>query len=380
VTVLERTGEWLVTAYSVSDRQLGLARIVFAAYMLLVVGVPSFAWLADAPDILFNPPVLSPANLLDGWPPPVFFYLLSAGLQVGFVLLLFGIATPVTSVAIGVMLLAGFNLAYSFGKIDHAILLALAPIVMSISGWGNRYRLFARNPPPAERRDRNAAALAILALLVGFGMLTAALPKLWSGWLDPATQAVYGHAVYSYYFGRHDFLLGLPFSLDVPWLWELLDWGAIAFEGLFIFTVRWPRLFRVFLLLAVPFHLVNLLIVNISFTSNLAVYAVFARWQALYDGGLPRVVGPIRWVALGSVFVLVIGAWLLHAGDPPEPANGSIVKLLLTHVAAVSETAVRFMPLLVACGAALALAWKGRRGWRDWVRQRVTKNPVAAPS
>jgi uncharacterized membrane protein YphA (DoxX/SURF4 family) len=354
VTLLDRTGTWLVTAYSASDQQLSLARIVFAASMLFLIGVPSFEWIAGTPDIFFNPPILSLANLLDAWPPPFVFYLLSVGVLVGFVLLLFGIATRVVSVALGVMLLIGFNLTYSFGKIDHSILVALAPIVMSISGWGNRYRLFPGRPL-VEDRGRNSAALAILAILIGFGMLSAVLPKIRGGWLDPSTQAVYAIAIDSYYnLGSQDLLAWLPRVIDAPWLWELADYAAVAFEGLFIFSVRSPHVFRAFLFLAVQFHVVNVLLLNIWFTLNLAVYALFVRWQPLLERvRLPAWghAGPlVRTLALGATLVLVAGVWL-----SPHP---SVSTLLLAWFAAEDGIDAETLVVALAWVVAFYLAWR----------------------
>lgn len=313
--LLERIGGWLATAYSASDQQLGLARVIFAGYMLFLVGLPSFTWMADAPAVLFNPPPLSFASLFDGWPDPIVLGALSLGVQLGFVLLLFGIATPVASVAVSVLMMAGLNFSYSFGKIDHNILLALAPLIMSFSGWGNRYALFPKHA--LESRERNAVALGMLALIIGFGMLTAAVPKLRSGWLELDTQAVFAWMMnYNYGDARHELLTGLPFVLNVPWLWELADWTVVAFEGLFLASVRWPRAFRTFLFVAVQFHVANLLLLNIAFAFNLAVYAVFVDWRPTMGRVAWHPSARARWLVLGATTAVACVAWWLGSRMP----------------------------------------------------------------
>ena len=140
---------------------------VFAGYLLFMVGVPSFTWIADAPQLIFNPPVISIANLLEARPPPRVLLRAQRRLasrahpaSVGA-----GIWTRVVSVLTGVLLLVGFNLSYSFGKLDHDVLLALTPLAMSISGWGNAYSLLPDWPafkPDTQCRSHGDSARSSL--------------------------------------------------------------------------------------------------------------------------------------------------------------------------------------------------------------------------
>ena len=375
MNVFHRLADWLETAYRIDDAPLGLARIAFASYLLLVVGVPSFTWIADAPDFIFNPPVISLANLLGARPPAAFLYVLSVALLVGFLLLLFGIWTRFVSVLVGVLLLIGFNLSYSFGKLDHDILLALTPLAMSISGWGNAYSLFPshRTSTPA----RNATALGIVAILLGFAMLAAAYPKVRAGWLDPSTQAVYGHLIENYYVhGRHELLASLAVSVQQPIVWEAFDYGAVLFEGLFFLAVWRPTLFSLFLFGAVFFHLVNLLVLNIGFSYNIAVYALFAGWYALFTTRpaerirlLAQQIGIGRsgkYVMAAAIAAVVIGVWLVGTlgSDLSLRANPSILNLALAQVIDIPhEVAFHILPITAACVVALVVAWVTRSYW-----------------
>ena len=185
----ERAQSWLDREYFVSDGQLGFIRVLYCVFVLFVIGLPTFTWIANTPQLLFDPPLLSPADLLSGWPSYGFLWALSLALVVCFLLLLLGFFVPTVSVLASVLLIFGSNLQFSFGKIDHHILLAIGPAVMAGSGWGNRFTLARGRAAP----NRSGLCLGIFAIIVGFAMFTAGFQKLVTGWLDPRTQASYGH-------------------------------------------------------------------------------------------------------------------------------------------------------------------------------------------
>ncbi|CAN5827784.1 hypothetical protein BH23ACT10_BH23ACT10_17550 [soil metagenome] len=146
---------------------------------------------------------------------------------------------------------------------------------MAFSNWGEAYSLDAR----AGRRGEGASGwpIALLALLLAFAMFTAAVPKVWGGWLDPSSQAVRGHLLQRFHaVGIDDYLAPMLVSAELPVVaWELLDYAAVLFETTFLAAVLRPRVFRWWLALAIVFHLTNLLVLNISFTSNLFLYMLF---------------------------------------------------------------------------------------------------------
>ena len=96
--------------------------------------------------------------------------------------LLVGWKTRLVGLALAAVLFVGNSFEYSFGKINGDILLIVTLLVMSFSGWDRKFSV------DAQRRTFRCAApcwpLALLALLIGLAMLSAAVPKATSGWLN----------------------------------------------------------------------------------------------------------------------------------------------------------------------------------------------------
>ena len=299
----DRIDHWIFEEYRVPPRALSVFRIAYSAFVLLIIGVPPFRWIGGKPDIFFDPPLFSVVALFDGFLAPSFFWGLDIVVTLLFVCLLFGFRTRWTSCLLAIGLFAGFSWSYAYGKINHdTLLMALVPLAMSFSGWGAYFSLdqIRRHPdrstaespsevspsgvppsevPPSERLEQYWP-IALLALLLGFGMFSAGVPKLLSGWLDPATHAVQGYAVRQHYDFFADQLL-TPFMIhyDQPWFWEALDFSAVLFEVGFLLAVAKRSVFRFFIVLAVVFHLANCLMLNIGFSRNIALYLLFIDWR-----------------------------------------------------------------------------------------------------
>ena len=277
---------WIFEEYRVPPRALSVFRVGYAAFILLVVGVPPFRWVGGKPDIFFDPPMLSVVRLFDRLPAPIFFWMLDVVVTLLFVFLLFGFRTRWTSWLLSVGLFMGFNWSYAYGKIDHdTLLMALVPLVMSFSGWEAHYSLDQkRSSRPLS--PEQYWPVALLALLLGFAMFSAGMPKLLSGWLDPTTHAVQGYTIRQHYDFYADQLLAPVMShYHQPWFWELLDYSAVLFEVGFLLAVAKQQIFRFFIVLTVLFHLANCLLLNIEFTRNLSFYLLFIDWRPI-----------IRWV------------------------------------------------------------------------------------
>jgi predicted DCC family thiol-disulfide oxidoreductase YuxK len=74
-----------------------------------------------------------------------------------------------------------------------------------------------------------------------------------------------------------------------PYVWEAMDLMAVAFECSFFISLTRRGLFRAYLVIAVMFHLVNVLMLNIGFLTLLPVYVVFVPWERVVPQ-LPRAV------------------------------------------------------------------------------------------
>ena len=353
---LERPQSWLDREYRVGDEQLGFIRVLYCAFVLFVIGLPSVTWIADSPHLLFDPPFLSAANLLSGWPSSGMLWILSLALVVLFLLLLFGFFVPTVSVLVSLLMIAGSNLQFSYGKIDHNnILLVLTPLIMARSGWGNRYTLGQSPPAP----NRSGACLGVLAIVVGFAMFTAGFQKLATGWLDIRTQASYGHFIHDFYTDSRQALLA-PIAIHVrsKAFWEGLDYSTVGFELLFIVAVIRRWLFRAWIGLAVLFHTGVLLVLNIGFSVNFAVYLFFVDWPLPRPFALSR---KVSWLLAASGSILVLGVWWLSVG-PDQPLfvrmSPSVAKYVVSRLvgpANINDTTLEILPTFLAVVAGVAL-------------------------
>ena len=279
---------WIQEEYRLPTGALGVFRIIYALYVLVIIGVPPFRWIGGKPDMFFNPPTYSMVYLFDGFPGPLFFWGLDVVVILMFVFVLFGYKTPWASWLLALGLFTGFSWSYAYGKINHdTLLIALVPLVMGFSGWGNRFSVDAHNgsSPGRERYW----PITLLALLFGFAMFSAGLPKLLSGWLSPTTRAVQGYVIRQHYDYFADQML-TPFMLTFrnDFFWELMDYGAVFLEVGFLFAVARQTAFRFFIVIVMLFHLANCLIFNIEFSRNITLYLLFIDWrpimQRFYQG------------------------------------------------------------------------------------------------
>ncbi|WP_432570313.1 HTTM domain-containing protein [Kineococcus sp. SYSU DK005] len=297
---------------------LGRYRVLFA--LLLLLTPRRFAWVGAFPDSFVDGPP-GPFMLLRAVPPPAVLTGLDLLLAVAAAFLLLGLFTRTASVVVGLTLLTGNGIAYSLGKIDHDIFLVLVPLVLAFARWGDAVsvdglRRARRAGPGSAVPAPPQWPLRLLALLVGLGFLTAAVPKLLSGWLSPATQAVQGVMFTQYHVnGRTELLASTALDVRSAFLWEVADVATVLLEGLLVLAALNWRAWRVGIAIASLFHLGVLLTMNIGFAVNVVTYAAFVAWGTLR---LPVALTRPRWWSLrwGAPVALVLG--LLAALRPRD--------------------------------------------------------------
>ncbi|SIS09860.1 hypothetical protein [Microbacterium sp. RURRCA19A] len=267
----------VVVGYAPTARPFAVVRIVFAIKVMLFSG--DLLWIGQVPAQFFVPPP-GPFSLITEQPSVEALVALTVVRTVVAVWLLVGWKTLWASAATTLILLVAAGLSYSFGKVDHFILFDLAPLAFGLAGWGAAWSLDAR------RREHTTRGypMFLFATVVGFAMLTAALPKIRAGWLDPSREAT------RYFVARDEVAGPLPgpwgefaLTIDVALFWKLLDWATIFAEGWLIFVILLPRVFRLGLALVVLFHIGVFVLMGIDFFDNLYAYAGFfcvpvARW------------------------------------------------------------------------------------------------------
>jgi uncharacterized membrane protein YphA (DoxX/SURF4 family) len=373
-SVVSALDRWIFGVLPADPRSLGIYRILVGAYFVLfiapVVAFPSF------PSSFYAPP-LGPFRLLGAPPPSWFFLVVSAGMSVSSVALLLGYRTTVASLTTGLLGFLGDGFVYSFGKIDHNFILVFAvPIIMAASGWGREYSVDRLRRP--SHRAVEAWPTSLLALLLGFMMFTAGLPKLLTGWLNPSTHAAQGHFLLNYLSGRHEFLAPYSLHLQNGAFWELLDDITVVFEVGFLLAILSRTSLRLFCAVAILFHTAILLMMNIDFTPNLVAYAAFVDWSAVFsrlrlESVTSSLFGMRTWLARGpwaAVLTAGAGAGLCAAtylGGAP-----------LLQVCLRSLHLGPLVPSLFICipASLVAIIYLARVGWKG-LRSRVRRPLVA---
>jgi len=263
-------------------RSLSIFRIIFASYLLFFFPSTRWSWISQSPDIFFDPPTLSIAALFSKFPPDAFFQVVGFLLPLLFILLLFGYKTRYVSLILSLLIIICDSFHYSFGKIDHGRHLPVIMLfLMTFSDWGRYYSIDSYNGIRKKFSKRRNYGLSLTALCICFGFFTAGVVKYTWFDLDLSTQAVRGWLNLSYYIKKTDkYLVGYFMELSSNLFWELIDSLGFLFEIIFItacFTNR--KIFRVYLCLAVFFHLANYLMLNISFSHTILVYGAFVDWR-----------------------------------------------------------------------------------------------------
>lgn len=291
VDALGRYVNWLSDCYRAGPRYLAVLRIAFA---LFVLSVPAgFTWAGRLPDEFFRPRP-GPFSLLTGIPPLEVLQGLHLAQLALAALLLVGYRTVGVSVLLTLTMVLGSGVAHGFGKVDHQILVELLPLAMAAAGWGSAWSVDRR----LGRVPGSTSGFPVLVwgMVVGFAMLTAALPKVANGWLDPTRQATRGYLA-EYAVNGHGGPLSAQFmAVDSAMFWAFMDYATIAVEGGLVVALLYPPLFRLVLAALVGFHVGVYLSLGISFVGHTFVYFPFFAAPLAYLVGAARVRGQNRQV------------------------------------------------------------------------------------
>lgn len=366
--MLEPIDRMLFDEYDRVAAGLPVFRIVLSL-LLLLLWAYNAEWITRLPDSFIDP-APGPFLLLHAVPPVEVI----AGIEIARVLalgaLLVGWRTPTASVLVSLLTMAVYGLAYSFGKVDHTILLAITPLVLAPSGWGRRWSVDALQ---GRRVPVRGWSLALLAVTFGAAYATAGVAKALGGWWRWETQAAQGYAL-RLVRTKGDVLLGdLVEGIDAPLLWELADVATLGLEiGILVLALRlgW---FRAGLVGLVGLHIAVFFTMGINFGKMTYVYAAFLPWDrvmAQVDGLVHRLDPALRRAALRRALVLgvvpvAIATWSTRTNAPPLGA-------LLRATVPAAEPWLNHWPLAAAVVVTLVAA--GRtvdRGRRRLAGRRV---------
>jgi predicted DCC family thiol-disulfide oxidoreductase YuxK len=340
---------WMFEEYRLADESLAVSRVLTALCLLGLV-YPRYVWLASFPSSFYAPP-LGLGILFRGLPPLWILWAILAAAVTLTLALLVGWHTQVTGLALTAVLLVGNTFEYALGKINHDILLLVVLVTMAFSGWGRRYSVDERRR--AGMAPAAAWPLALLALVVGFAMFSAGLPKAMAGWLDPRTQSAQYHLLVNYHVLERPTLAGRLALDHLPTAgWEVLDWATVGLELALLPAAFSRRAMLAVCGLAVLFHAVIHVTMEISFWTNLLAYAMFVDWAAVLSRS--RLEG----VSSGlTVLSRARGSGILAAGIVATVLYGAVADPMLSRSrTAVDIDWIRFSLAMLAAGGFVAFA------------------------
>ena len=341
---------WMFDEYRLADESLAVSRVLTALCLLALV-YPRYVWLTTFPSSFYAPP-LSLGIFFSGLPPSWMLWALLAAAVTLTLALLVGWHTRLVGLALAAVLLVGNTFEYALGKINHDILLLVVLVTMSFSGWGRRFSVDERRS--VGMAPAAAWPVALLALVVGFAMFSAGLPKAMAGWLDPRTQSAEYHLLVNYYVFERPTVVGRLALDHVPTAgWEALDWATVGLELSFLPAAFSRRATLAVCGLAVLFHAVIHATMEISFSTNLLAYAMFVDWAA----------GPSRsrldgvWSGL-AVLSRARGWQILAAGIVASLLYGAVADPMLARLRPIVDIdRVRFsLAMLAAVGVVVFAA------------------------
>jgi uncharacterized membrane protein YphA (DoxX/SURF4 family) len=343
--VIAACSKLLNETWKPSPSPAALVRIAAGLWVLLAYPVDGLRTIARLPPSFWEPPI-SPLRFLDAPPSDVVLILIGVVMTVSTVLLVIGWRTPVAGLVAGLSLTLAQTLGEGYGAPRHRMILPTMLILMSASGWGNRFSVDALRGRTTRPRSW---PIAVTLLFLAVSMFMAAWPKITTGWLDPSFSAVQGHALWAIHWRDVTPVLAEPLSRSRLMPWELVDIATVALESAFIVAVWRARWTRGLLLAAVAFHVGILLVLDIAFSENVLVYlvafpltfavAVFDRFErrvgptgfvvllgaAALGAALGAIVGvPPVIVKHGPVLAapfLVLTGWLAAVADEKKPAT-----------------------------------------------------------
>jgi hypothetical protein len=208
----------------------------------------------------------------------------------------------------------------SFGNVERAsvFLVFYLPLFMLGSEWGSTWSLdalVARRAglvPINPSDDSWHLALPIRGVLIMLVLLffSAVVTKyVYGDWLrapDRVANALLSKNMEAVLAGLRPCPLW-PFVVATPLIWASFRFGLLLFESLFVLVLFGGEVRGAYLAATLIFHALCALLLVVTFTPILIVYALFVDWQAAVTRVTPR----MRW--LGD-FLQRVPSWVLTSG------------------------------------------------------------------
>lgn len=200
-------------------------------------------------------------------------------------LLLVGYKTKIVSILYGISTIIIASFVFSItNSISHIHLIPFTAIIFAFSNWGNYYSLDAILAEIKNKSlKKNYNVIPFFSLIIAFSFFTSGFDKLINGWLDvdfQATQFYFSNQHIANQFDNKllDSILNLKF---LSFLWEIVDYTTVFLELLPLFFLFNKSVFRVLLFCIATFHVLVLLLMDISFSFYPILYAPFiVNWNS----------------------------------------------------------------------------------------------------
>ncbi|KAA3438472.1 hypothetical protein [Rufibacter hautae] len=303
----ERFWERIIKSTSSSISSLCAFRII-AGLFILFFSIRTYGWIETIPSILFDPPLLSISNLFSSFPSNGLLQTIDFILLASIICITLGIKARLFTIIFLVLSSLGNSFVYSFGKIDHDILLYIFLMCMSFSGWGSDLALYPDKPVKEETFYKS---LSLLSVFICFGMFTAGYEKALN-WVDfDFSTNGFASWIYPGFYQLKRTLALAPYIFTVPFVYlDVFDYAAITFElSGFLFLLASRKAWNLWLLIACVFHLANALFLNIPFTVNLLPYLSFINYSKLFSFMKNNSKKP--WLKTGIGFLLASGTLIV---------------------------------------------------------------------
>jgi hypothetical protein len=309
---------------STSIESLSVFRIV-AGIFLLVMLMPNFAWVSEVPQAFFNPPVFSIVNITSGFPPKWVFITFDVLLIVFALLITLGVKSRFSTAAFLVIYIIGSNYKFSFGKIDHSFVLCMGVLFCcAFSNWGHKLALV---PDKVRNGKMNKLTLPLLAILICFGFFTAGFEKA-IAWINFDLNTN-GSGSWYYTQAKTSFLLTPFVPRILPFVgFKVMDFIAVIFELIPLFLLlHSKRAWLLWLSAACLFHVLNILIFNISFLSFIIVYIAFIDYSTAYNAIVEALSNLVVRITGGLLLLVVVSTRLFDLFKNDVAQNLLVAKI-----------------------------------------------------
>lgn len=296
--------------YSIDGREASFVRVVYALYLLFINGLPNFTHLGGLPSFFYFPRMMSINSIISSFPSSEFILGIQSLSFVALLCLLIGYRTFWSSITFAVSQIVLHSFLFSLGKLNHNFILYLMPICLAFNNWGNYFSV-------DELRNRKTkfssnTGISILAVSLAFIFFTSAYAKIAGHWLNWNTSPLQ-HILLNKGVLDPEFLHQIP-----DWLYEIAEWGTVAFELAFLILYPLRRVFYLNTYVALFFHFMVALTLGISFLALPIVYFTFQAFQLRewLEKLNSRKIVRVLLIPLAAALFLAYIPYFLVAGNP----------------------------------------------------------------